>query len=135
SPDWYRVHMTYDVHPATGTELANLTVECAGSTEASGVEALVAQLAGGRPDVLAARANFEAARANLGLARASRVPSLMIGPFYEHDTEAVQSYGLQAQIEIPVVNSGRPLVRQREAELRQRQVAFEQRQAKARVEA
>src|SRR5262249_6247073 len=125
----------YVWHPVTGAELAKLTGECAGFTEAAGGEALAAQLAGGRPDVLAAHANFEQARANLGLARASRVPNLMIGPFHEHDTGAVQSYGFQAQIEIRVVNTGRPLVRQREAELRQRQVAFEQLEAKARVEA
>jgi cobalt-zinc-cadmium efflux system outer membrane protein len=125
----------YVWHPVTGAELARLTGECAGFTEATCGETVVAQLASGRPDVLAARANFEAARANLRLARASRVPNLMVGPFYEHDTFATISYGLQAQFEIPVVNTGRPLVHQREAELRQRQVAFEQLEAKARVEA
>jgi cobalt-zinc-cadmium efflux system outer membrane protein len=125
----------YVWHPVTGAELAKLTVSCAGFAECASGEALVAQLAGGRPDVLAARANFEAARANLGLANAARVPNVLIGPFYERDASAILTFGFQAQMEIPVINTGKPLVRQREAELRQRQVAFEQLEAKARVEA
>jgi cobalt-zinc-cadmium efflux system outer membrane protein len=125
----------YVWRPVNGAELAKVTAQCDGFTECASGEALVAQLAGGRPDVLAARANLEAARSNLGLARASRVPNLLIGPFYERDASAIFTFGFQAQMEIPVVNTGRPLVRQREAELRQRHIGFEQLEAKARVEA
>jgi cobalt-zinc-cadmium efflux system outer membrane protein len=121
--------------PVSAAELCNLVGPCSVFTEGAGPEAVAAQLASGRPDVVAARANLEAANANLRLARALRVPNLTIGPFYEHDTEAVISYGLQAQMEIPVINSGKPLVRQREAEVRQRLTALQQLEAKATVEA
>lgn len=125
----------YVWHPVNGAELASLTGDCAGFHEAASGDALAAQLAAARPDVFAARANFEAARANLNLARASRVPNVLIGPFYERDTFGTLAIGFQAQMEVPVVNSGKPLVRQREAELRQRQIALDGMEAKARVEA
>ncbi len=125
----------YTWQPASAAELCKLTGPSSVFAEGSPLEVVAAQLAGGRPDVVAARANYEVAGANLRLARAARVPNLMIGPFYEHDTFATISYGLQAQLDIPVVNTGKPLVRQREAELRQRLTAWQQLQNKATVEA
>jgi cobalt-zinc-cadmium efflux system outer membrane protein len=121
--------------PVNGTELCKLTGPCSVFNEGGDVDGVAAQLASGRPDVVAARANLEAAQANLRLARAARVPNVTIGPFYEHDTFATISYGLQAQMEIPVINTGRPLVHQREAEVRQRLTAAQQLEAKATVEA
>lgn len=122
-------------HPATGAELCQLIGHDTAFTTADNSDALAARLASGRPDVLAARANLDAAGANLGLARAARVPNVMIGPFYLRDAHATLSAGFQAQMDVPIVNNGTPLVHQRQAELSQRQAALTQLEAKARVEA
>jgi cobalt-zinc-cadmium efflux system outer membrane protein len=121
--------------PVTAAELARLTTGTAEFDPAAPPEALASRLASARPDVLAARANVAAADANVNLARAARVPNVMIGPFYLRDASATLNLGLQAQMEIPVANTGRPLQHQREAELVQRQTALAQLEAKARVEA
>src|SRR4029079_11355400 len=73
----------------------------------------VRQLVASRPDVMAARAASQAALANLRMAHAARVPPLQIGPLYERDDAATEFWGVQGQIDIPIVNSGKPLVRQR----------------------
>jgi outer membrane protein TolC len=105
--------------------------------EAEGKPAVgeVIDLVSGRPDVMAARADVTFGRANADLARANRVPSLQAGPIYLRDDFATLFFGFRAQMDIPVVNNGMPLLYQRQAELRQRQVALEQLQNRARLEA
>ena len=94
-----------------------------------------ASLAAGRPDVMAARADIHAARANAGLANASRVPDVQIGPYYQRTLDGSTFLGFRAHTEIQVFNNGKPLLRQREAELRQRTILWRQLQTRAELEA
>jgi cobalt-zinc-cadmium efflux system outer membrane protein len=96
---------------------------------------LARTLAAGRPDVWAANADADAARANLDLARANRIPDLQIGPYYQRNNDPVTFWGFRAQMDIPVLNSGTPLVRQRLAELTQRSAIWEQTLNRATLEA
>jgi cobalt-zinc-cadmium efflux system outer membrane protein len=96
---------------------------------------LARSLAAGRPDVSAAGADVETARANLDLARANRIPDLQIGPYYQRNNDPVTFWGLRAQMDIPVLNTGAPLVRQRLAELTQRHAIWEQLLQRATLEA
>ncbi|HEV3006897.1 MAG TPA: TolC family protein [Pirellulales bacterium] len=95
----------------------------------------VAQLASTRPDVMAARADVAMGSANVGLANAQRRPNLQIGPYYQRDDFGTVFVGFRSQFDIPVANNGRPLVRQREAELGQRRVVMGQAEQRARLEA
>jgi cobalt-zinc-cadmium efflux system outer membrane protein len=124
----------FDWHAVAGPELGQLLGKESEITATLDRNGLVNELAARRPDVLAARANTDAGQANLRLARAARVPNLFFGPFYGRDSEAIVNVGFQAQMDIPVVNTGRPLVRQRQAELRQQLTTREQLEAKARME-
>jgi outer membrane protein TolC len=105
--------------------------EAVGGDRPLALSAMVAN----RPDVMAARAELAAAQANYNLARAAMVPNLVVGPNYERDNTGVLMLGIQAQMDLPIVNSGKPLVRQREAEVCQKQVALEQFLVQARLEA
>jgi cobalt-zinc-cadmium efflux system outer membrane protein len=87
---------------------------------------LARSLASGRPDVWAANADVDTARANLELARANRMPDLQIGPYYQRNNDPVLFWGFRAQMDIPVLNTGMPMVRQRLAELTQRSTVWEQ---------
>ena len=98
-------------------------------------DAALQQLVASRPDVQAAWSAVEAARADLGLAEAARTPDLQIGPTYARDDAATEFWGLQAQIDIPAVNTGKPLVRQRVVELRRQEIAATQLETKAMAEA
>jgi len=97
--------------------------------------ALIMRIADGRPDIMAAKADIETAHANYRLANAMRTPDLLIGPFYQRDDFGTVFAGLQAQMDLQVNNSFRPLTRQREAEYRQRSVTWEQLQTRAELEA
>jgi outer membrane protein, heavy metal efflux system len=121
--------------PINGPELCRLVGDGSVFANATGPEALAAELASHRPDVLAAKANAQAGQANVRLAKALRVPNLWLGPFYSRDSEGIVSVGFQTQMDIPVVNTGKPLVRQREAEMQQLTVTAQQLEAKARIEA
>jgi outer membrane protein TolC len=94
----------------------------------------IARWAANRPDVRAAQAEVEAARARLELACASRVPNVKAGPVYERDEGGTTFLGVEAQIALPILNTGNPMVRQRQAELHQRQASLEQLQLKAQLE-
>jgi cobalt-zinc-cadmium efflux system outer membrane protein len=98
-------------------------------------EEVITQYAGGRPDVMAARSDVATAQANLGLANGNRRPDLQIGPLFGQNEDGVILAGLRAQADIPVINSGMPLVRQREAELTQRIATWQQLQCRADLEA
>src|SRR5262249_20871643 len=86
----------------------------------------VTGLISGRPDVMAAQSDVMVARSAANLANASRVPDLQLGPYYQRTESGTSYYGFRAQMDMPVFNSGMPLLRQRQAEYRQRQVAWEQ---------
>lgn len=116
--------------PGSGEWACNSAL--AGTADAKGQ---LAELVAGRPDVMAARADLAAARGNLGLARASRRPDLIIGPYYERDDLHTNYWGFRAQTDVPIINNGLPLVRQREAEVRQRSTVWQQLQERAMLEA
>jgi cobalt-zinc-cadmium efflux system outer membrane protein len=96
---------------------------------------VIKHVANGRPDLMAAHADIETAFANYRLANAARTPDLLAGPFYQHDDFGVVYFGFQAHMDIPVMNNGKPLVRQRAAEQMQRQVLWEQLVNRAEVDA
>ncbi len=98
-------------------------------------EDLISQYASARPDVMAARLDMATAQANLGVANGSRRPDLQIGPMLARNEDGVVMAGLRAQADIPVINSGMPLVRQRQAELTQRVATWQQLQGRAELEA
>ncbi len=106
-----------------------------GTPEGKPAACEVIELVSGRPDVMAARADVELSRAAAALARANRVPNLQVGPYYARDDFATVFLGLRSQVDIPIVNTGMPLLRQRMAEVRQREIALEQLQTRARLEA
>ncbi|MEI8020019.1 MAG: TolC family protein [Schlesneria sp.] len=95
----------------------------------------LAEMATARPDVMAARADVDTARANTNLANANRIPDVQIGPFYSRDDFGTVFLGFQGQMDIPVNNSGVPLLRQREAELNQQAVTSQNLATRARLEA
>ncbi|MFO1023387.1 MAG: TolC family protein [Planctomycetales bacterium] len=88
-----------------------------------------------RPDVMAAHADIDVARANRDLACAARTPDLQIGPYYQRTADGTYYLGFRGQMDIPVVNNGKPLVNQREAEQTQRVMTWNQIQRRAELEA
>ncbi|HEX3602095.1 MAG TPA: TolC family protein [Lacipirellulaceae bacterium] len=88
-----------------------------------------------RPDVEAARHGASAAEANLDLAKANRMPNLATGPSYERDEAGTVFIGLQAQIDLPIWNTGAPLVHQRAEELQQQLITWRQTRLRAACEA
>jgi outer membrane protein TolC len=127
------------LHEAARAHLSNacpeLTLDFGADGHAANDRELVKRLADGRPDVMAAHADVDTAHANYRLANAARVPNMLIGPFYQVDEFNTTFFGLQAQTDIPVWNSGKPLARQRAAEHGQRTVTWQQLQARAEIEA
>lgn len=89
----------------------------------------------GRPDVLAARSDVDVARAGTDLADAARVPDVQLGPYYQRNDVGTTFWGFRAQMDIPVWNTGTPLLRLREAELQQRVTAWRQLERRAGLEA
>lgn len=88
-----------------------------------------------RPDVMAAHSEIDVARANRDLANAARTPDLQIGPYYQRTTDGTYFLGFRGQMDIPVINNGKPLVNQREAEQTQRVMTWNQIQRRAELEA
>lgn len=88
-----------------------------------------------RPDVMAARSEADVARANLGLASEAKTPDLQVGPYYQATADSTSFLGFRAQMDLPVVNNGEPLERQRLAEHHQRITAWHQAQRRAELEA
>ena len=91
--------------------------------------------AASRPDVMAARSDVDIAGANLGLATANRTPDLQLGPYYQRTMDGTTFVGFRGQVDIPVVNSGKPLEQQRVAERRQRLEVWQQAQRRAGLDA
>jgi cobalt-zinc-cadmium efflux system outer membrane protein len=84
-----------------------------------------------RPEIHAALAQARGAEAAVRLARGDRIPSPVIGPQYEMDEAGVQYIGLVLITPVPILNNGKPLLRQREAEARRACVAVEQARKRA----
>ncbi len=99
------------------------------------LEAELRQLVTNRPDVAAARAGVAMALENLALAQALRTPNLQIGPMWQRDDAATEFWGVQGQMNIPIVNTGKPLVQQRRAELQQLRAMATQLEERAVLEA
>jgi len=95
---------------------------------------LIASRANSRPDVMAAHSDIDTARANLCLATASKTPDLQIGPYYQRTLDGTNFLGFRAQIDLPVINTGRPLEQQRMAELSQRLTVWQQTSRRAELE-
>ncbi len=79
-----------------------------------------------RPDLHASQAAIEAAGAAVRLAKGDCIPTTIIGPQYVQDEAGIQYIGLNLVPILPILNSGRPLVRQREAEERRAVVSYQQ---------
>jgi cobalt-zinc-cadmium efflux system outer membrane protein len=89
-------------------------------------ETLVRLAQESRPEVQAAAAAAANSRAALSLARADRIPIPSIGPAYERNETGAVFYGVAFSSPVPLLNTGAPLVGQREAEYRRDCVALEQ---------
>jgi cobalt-zinc-cadmium efflux system outer membrane protein len=83
-----------------------------------------------RPEIQSARAQAAGSEAAIALAQADRIPIPSIGPAFEKDQDGISYYGLTLTSQVPVLNAGKTLVRQREAEHRRDLVAFDQVQHK-----
>lgn len=105
------------------------------SLQADSVAEIAADLARGRPDVMAAAADVGTVVASENLANANRIPDLQIGPYYQESDSGTRFLGFRAQAEIPVWNNGQPLLKQRQAEVRQRRVVYDELNSRARLEA
>jgi cobalt-zinc-cadmium efflux system outer membrane protein len=92
-------------------------------------------LTSGRPDVMAAHSDVDVARASTNLACANRTPDLQVGPYYQRNDSGTTFFGFRAQMDLPVINTGNPLVNQREAEMHQRSMGWQQMQVRALREA
>ncbi len=79
-----------------------------------------------RPDIHAAHAQMAGTYAAVKLAKGDRIPTPIVGPQYAMDEAGVQYIGLVLISPLPIWNSGKPLVLQREAEHRCAIVAYEQ---------
>jgi cobalt-zinc-cadmium efflux system outer membrane protein len=79
-----------------------------------------------RPEIHVARAQTAGAFAAVKLAKGDRTPTPVIGPLYQTDEVGVQYVGFVYITPLPIWNNGKPLVRQREADLRRSQVALGQ---------
>ena len=91
-----------------------------------GGDALIEVALETQPEIRAAEAQVASSRAAVSLARANRIPIPSVGPAYEKDESGVSFYGMTFSSPIPVLNAGRTLVAQREAEYHRDRVALEQ---------
>ena len=78
-----------------------------------------------RPDLYAARAATDGAAAAVRLAKGDRIPTPIVGPLYQSDEVSVQYFGFVYITPIPILNNGKPLVIQREAEYCRTRVALQ----------
>ncbi len=84
-----------------------------------------------RPDIHAAQALVRGADAAVRLAKGDRIPTPVVGPQYAMDEAGIQYIGLVYVSAIPVVNNGKPLVIQRQAEAARACLALRQAQERA----
>ncbi|MGC8640952.1 MAG: TolC family protein [Isosphaeraceae bacterium] len=84
-----------------------------------------------RPDIHAAQALVRGTKAAEMLARGDQIPSPIVGPQYEIDEVGVQYFGFVYVTSLPIWNTGKPLVRQRQAEHYRAHLALQQAQQRA----
>jgi cobalt-zinc-cadmium efflux system outer membrane protein len=94
-------------------------------------QALVQAALSCRPDLHASQAAIEGAGAAVRLAKGDQIPTTIIGPEYVQDEAGIQYVGLNLVPTLPILNNGKPLVRQRQAEERRAVVAYEQARQRA----
>ncbi len=86
------------------------------------------------PEILAAQAQVAGSHDAVSLARADRIPIPSIGPVYEKDESNVSFYGLGLSSPIPILNTGTPMLRQRESEYHRDAVSLDQTKQKVIVQ-
>jgi outer membrane protein TolC len=101
------------VHEAARTQLGESGVATEIKLDLGSDRELIKRMADGRPDLMAARADVDTSHASYRLANASRIPDLQFGPFYQVDEFGTTFFGFQGQMDVPVINTGKPLARQR----------------------
>ena len=79
-----------------------------------------------RPELVAARAAAKGTQSAISLAKGDKIPSMLVGPEYTRDEFGNHFAGFIATVALPVLNTGAPLVRQREAEHRRAITAVQQ---------
>jgi outer membrane protein, heavy metal efflux system len=94
-------------------------------------QAMVETALANRPDIRAAQAQIAGTHAAVKLAKGDRIPTPVIGPQSGMDEAGVQYVGLILVSSLPIWNSGKPLVAQREAEHQRAAVAAAQAQQRA----
>jgi cobalt-zinc-cadmium efflux system outer membrane protein len=94
-------------------------------------QVMIQEALASRPDIHAAHALVNGTKSAVSLARGDRIPTPVVGPQYAQDEAGVQFVGFVLISQLPIWNSGKPLVLQREAEHRRAIVAFEQAQQRA----
>lgn len=119
--------------PAEGSNDAEWAIDMVQSSTSNKI--WIASWAASRPDVLAAHANIDAARANWRLASADRVPDVQLGPYYQRNPDGMSLLGFRAEMNLPIVNSGKPLENQRAAEYGQQSTIWQQTLVRAELEA
>ena len=80
----------------------------------------------GHPDIQVAVAQANISHTAVDLAHAERMPVTSVGPLYERGEDGTTFYGLTVDTQVPILNSGRRLVWQSEAEHHRDLVAAEQ---------
>jgi len=94
-------------------------------------QVMIQQALESRPDIHAANALVNGTHSAVSLAKGDRIPTPIIGPQYAMDEAGVQYIGFVLISPLPIWNSGKPLVLQREAEHRRAVVAYQQAQQRA----
>jgi cobalt-zinc-cadmium efflux system outer membrane protein len=112
--------------------------ECASSIEPAGdlqapepppaesEQSLISMAMASRPEIQAAKAQLASSRAALSLARADRIPIPSLGPAYEKSETGESFYGIALTSPVPLLNAGKTLVLQREAEYHRDAVVVDQ---------
>lgn len=129
--DLRRVEWTLPKVPEDSSIASEIESEPSAAKDGSSILSWAAS----RPDVMAARSDVDVARANLCLASASKTPDLQIGPYYQTTDDNTHYLGFRGQIDLPVINNGVPLERQRAAEHNQRLTAWQQARRRAELDA
>jgi cobalt-zinc-cadmium efflux system outer membrane protein len=89
-------------------------------------QSLVSMAMASRPEIQAAKAQLDSARAAVSLARADRIPIPSVGPAYEKSETGESFYGIALTSPLPLLNTGKTLVVQREAECHRDAVVLDQ---------
>lgn len=93
--------------------------------------AMVQAALSSRPDIQIAQAAIEGAMSATRLAKGDMIPTTIFGPQYVQDEAGIQYVGFNLAFNLPTLNTGRPLVNQRQAEERRAVVAYQQIQQRA----